>query len=160
MKDKILSLTIQNLKADGLRFSVDELAKELRISKKTIYKYFPSKEALAKEVFSTYFREVTKEILDYAKNNPKDHYGFLLRYADTFWTLEESLFNKFQLQESIRELAFSLHQELERTLSPYFMENESLRFILNSTLFGMEKAKLKQEDRVDVLQNLTKLWTL
>lgn len=41
MKNKIIEQSIENLKKDGLKFSVDSLAAQLVISKKTVYKYFP-----------------------------------------------------------------------------------------------------------------------
>ena len=46
MKNKIIEQSIENLKKDGLKFSVDSLAAQLGISKKTVYKYFPIKNRL------------------------------------------------------------------------------------------------------------------
>ena len=50
VEEKIINQTIQLFQAKGLKFTLDELASELRISKKTIYQYFPSKEAILNEV--------------------------------------------------------------------------------------------------------------
>lgn len=43
MKERIICESIESLRQEGLRFSVDTLAKRLNVSKKTIYKYFPNK---------------------------------------------------------------------------------------------------------------------
>lgn len=50
VEEKIINQTIQLFQAKGLKFTLDELASELSISKKTIYQYFPSKEAILNEV--------------------------------------------------------------------------------------------------------------
>lgn len=50
-KDKILQFTHQLFLAEGFyKTSMDEIARELQISKKTIYKYFPSKDGLLEDV--------------------------------------------------------------------------------------------------------------
>lgn len=63
MKDKIIRLTIEHLKKkEGLRFSVDTLASELKVSKKTIYKFFSTKEALAVAVHEKFYSEALGKI--------------------------------------------------------------------------------------------------
>ena len=47
MRDRIIRASIENLRREGLKFSVDTLTAQLKISKKTVYKYFPDKESLA-----------------------------------------------------------------------------------------------------------------
>ena len=58
VEEKIINQTIQLFQAKGLKFTLDELASELRISKKTIYQYFPSKEAILNEVVEYGFRRI------------------------------------------------------------------------------------------------------
>ena len=41
-----------------MRFSVDTLAERLNISKKTIYKFFPNKEALAFALYQKYYADI------------------------------------------------------------------------------------------------------
>ena len=81
--------------------------KGLRISKKTIYKYFPSKETLAKEVFSTYFRGSHGRFLDYGKNHPEDHYGFLLRSSTSGILIDLLVYPSFTLNYLLMGMAFS-----------------------------------------------------
>ena len=45
-KEEILEATINVFKLKGLRFTMDDIAKELSISKKTIYKVFDKKETM------------------------------------------------------------------------------------------------------------------
>ena len=50
-KDKIFNYTKNRFTSEGFyKISMDEIAAELRISKKTIYKYFPSKDMLVHEI--------------------------------------------------------------------------------------------------------------
>lgn len=53
MKDKIIKASIESLRQEGLRFSVDTLAEKLKISKKTIYKFLPDKESLAVALYES-----------------------------------------------------------------------------------------------------------
>ena len=59
VKEKIIDASIESLRQEGLRFSVDVLANRLRISKKTIYRIFHNKEALA---FALYEKGYAKRI--------------------------------------------------------------------------------------------------
>lgn len=54
MKEKILDAAARLIQQYGLKkFTVDEIAEELRISKKTIYQYFNSKDEIIREYFET-----------------------------------------------------------------------------------------------------------
>ena len=46
MRDKIIDATVEEFKQNGLKFTMNDLAKRLGISKKTIYTVFETKEAL------------------------------------------------------------------------------------------------------------------
>lgn len=60
-KEKILHFTRELFIKNGFyNTSMDEIAKELRMSKKTIYKHFPTKMALVEEVGQN-FRDTVKE---------------------------------------------------------------------------------------------------
>ena len=54
MKEKILATMAEKIEAYGLRkFTIDEIAKDLKISKKTVYKHFASKNIMIQEYFET-----------------------------------------------------------------------------------------------------------
>lgn len=78
MKDKIVQASIEGLRKDGLKFSVDLLANQLKISKKTIYKYFPDKEALSKTLYETYYLEASKQVKELLSQNTETSYKELL----------------------------------------------------------------------------------
>lgn len=62
-KEKILIAADKLFRENGLyKTSMDELAALLQISKKTIYKYFPSKENLIKEIIKYWLNASTKRI--------------------------------------------------------------------------------------------------
>lgn len=64
-KDKILNLTHELFITDGFyKTSMDEIARELQMSKKTIYKFFPSKEHLVEAVCDFRLDRVHKMISD------------------------------------------------------------------------------------------------
>lgn len=57
MREKIIEASIEALKKEGLKFSVDTLADGLKISKKTLYKFFPDKQALALALYEKYYTD-------------------------------------------------------------------------------------------------------
>lgn len=62
-KRKILKHSRNKFHNEGFyKISMDEIANELRISKKTIYKYFPSKEKLLEEICSDTSCEIMSKI--------------------------------------------------------------------------------------------------
>jgi len=62
-KDHILLQSSQIMMQDGVRsFTIDAFAKQLRISKKTIYKYFPTKEDLLIKSVEYFLNRIGKKI--------------------------------------------------------------------------------------------------
>ncbi|MDQ3019317.1 MAG: TetR/AcrR family transcriptional regulator [Bacteroidota bacterium] len=62
-KEKILKHSRNKFHKEGFyKISMDEIASELRVSKKTIYKYFPSKENLLEEICNGTSCEIIKNI--------------------------------------------------------------------------------------------------
>jgi len=62
-KEKILVFARDKFFKEGFhKTSMDELARELKMSKKTIYKHYPSKENLIEEVVDDLLREFSKKI--------------------------------------------------------------------------------------------------
>lgn len=69
MRERILDVAASKIEIYGLKkFTIDEIAIELKISKKTIYKYFRSKDEIVKEFFNEVIRtckENTVEAINY-----------------------------------------------------------------------------------------------
>jgi len=62
-KDKILKFAQQKFFAEGFyKTTMDEISRELQMSKKTIYKYFPSKEKLVEEITDEMLNDAQCEI--------------------------------------------------------------------------------------------------
>lgn len=62
-KQKIIDTATEVFLSEGFyRIPVDELAAKLKMSKKTIYKHFPSKDILVKEVALSFIRKLSRSI--------------------------------------------------------------------------------------------------
>ncbi|HHU37009.1 MAG TPA: TetR/AcrR family transcriptional regulator [Treponema sp.] len=61
LKKSILVESLEAFNQKGAKFTLDDLCKSLRISKKTIYTVFPGKEALLREMIDEGFRRVKEE---------------------------------------------------------------------------------------------------
>ena len=58
LREFILDTTIQLFKLKGLKFTMDELAKEMGISKKTIYRVFPDKKTMFYRMVDFFFDKI------------------------------------------------------------------------------------------------------
>ena len=94
MRDAILQASIESLRQEGLKFSVDTLSEKMKVSKKTIYKYFHDKESLAVALYEKYYSDVidqVKELLD--KDTVDSHRELLKLYFDSKVMTCSKIFN-------------------------------------------------------------------
>jgi AcrR family transcriptional regulator len=69
-KEKILEIARQKFFSDGfVKTSIDEIARDYHISKKTIYKYFKSKDELLNSVVKDFTSKVTEQIIEIMKSD-------------------------------------------------------------------------------------------
>jgi AcrR family transcriptional regulator len=69
-KDKIIKFAQQKFFAEGFyKTTMDEISHELQMSKKTIYKYFPSKEKLVEEITDEMLNDANCEIESIVDSN-------------------------------------------------------------------------------------------
>lgn len=69
MKNDIILATIAVFNEKGVKFTLDDIAKELSISKKSIYKYFNSKEEIINEVIDWLFDDIERQHYEILKRN-------------------------------------------------------------------------------------------
>ena len=97
MKDRIVQASIEGLRNEGLKFSVDLLANKLKISKKTIYKYFPNKEALSIALYETYYSDAVEQARELISKNTEESYKELLYiYFASNRITRKDIFNKYK----------------------------------------------------------------
>lgn len=102
MKDKIIQASIEGLRNEGLKFSIDLLANKLKISKKTVYKYFPDKQTLAIALYEAYYSDAAKQAEKLIGKNTKASYKELLcLYFDSKRMTHSDIFNKYKLNQRI-----------------------------------------------------------
>lgn len=102
MKEKIIQASIEGLRNEGLRFSVDLLANKLKISKKTVYKYFPDKETLSIALYETYYSDAARRAGELIGMNTAESYKELLYiYFDSKRMTRNDIFNKYKLNQTI-----------------------------------------------------------
>ena len=61
MRERIMDATLIEFSDKGIKFTMDDVAKRIRISKKTIYNFFKNKEVLLLETIDFGFAEVQKQ---------------------------------------------------------------------------------------------------
>ncbi|GKX67413.1 TetR/AcrR family transcriptional regulator [Inconstantimicrobium mannanitabidum] len=103
MTDVIMKVAAEKIQMYGLRkFTMDEIAAEIKVSKKTIYKYFNSKD----DIIAEYFREIVESDKNYTIE--------AIKKADS---LEEKLnsiiysYHKYKLPISVLDEAYKFYQD-------------------------------------------------
>lgn len=160
MKNEIIRESIISLRQEGLRFSIDTLADRLRISKKTVYKYFPDKETLALALYEKYFDDTAEQAEKLLEACGRSSRVALLRlYYDAKVMTRGEIFNKYKLNETIYAYVSERSNAFWETVSSAFSaasaeERKTLRIILDGTL---EKLCTVQENSEAVIERLADL---
>ncbi len=120
-KEKIIHFTQQKFFADGMsRVTMDQLAKEMRISKKTIYKHFPSKQDLAREIIFRTMGTVKKSISEIIEGK-----GSVVDKIDSITKIFFNLSIKFSDRwiSDLRAYNYTLWQEMDNFRVKAIREN-------------------------------------
>lgn len=158
MKEEIINCSILKLQKAGLRFSIDEVAASLKISKKTIYKYFPTKEDLAVEMYKTFYSGAIRR-METLKNVPFEKSAvseMLTVYFESHCMVRKEIFNKYALNESIRDLAVGNHNKIRVCIEKILpqKDREAFLIIVDGSL---QKLCEKEEYKNQVIDRLVAL---
>ena len=163
MQEAIIQASIESLRQEGLKFSVDTLSNKMKISKKTVYKYFPSKEALALALYEKYFSdavEQAKKLID--KNTEGSHRELLKIYFDSKVMTRSNIFNKYKLNQTVYAYTTRKTDSLWDILAMSFYgeksdtEKKSLRIIADGSFEKLCNLGLSPDDIIKSLVDL--LW--
>lgn len=160
MKNKIIKESIRSLQQEGLRFSVDTLAEKLKISKKTVYKYFPTKEALASAMYEQYYNDLKAEVHRLVQTGDPAAEELLRCYFDSAKMVRKEIFNKYSLNHVVGDYALQHHGDVWNTIRGYLCpemtetEAETYKLILDG---AFERAMGCDVDAVVLIGMLRKL---
>lgn len=161
MKDRIIQETISSLQKEGLKFSVDTLAERLKVSKKTIYKYFPNKEALALAVYKKFYLDVNQKIQALRDNRSSVlNTDLLCLYYETKKMTRSDVFNKFQLNDVILTFVEQQNKIVWKQITNAFILDAALNGtgVLKIIVDGaFEKLLDLHEDPAQVIKRLEML---
>lgn len=163
MRDRIIQESIASLRKEGLRFSIDTLAERLGISKKTIYKYFATKEALALALYQSYYADMQARAKQLAKKNAASaHVKLLKLYFDAKAMTSGDIFNKYKLNEALYAYTAQQNEQLwEIILASLRVDLSSadktaLRIIVDGSFEKLCQEKSAPDGVIDRMVNM--LW--
>jgi AcrR family transcriptional regulator len=100
-RQKIISYSQHKFFSEGFsRTTMDEISRELCISKNTLYKYFPNKDKLILEVFKSFIRETSVEvekIVSSDENAVQKFVNLIHTVTNKLIRLNDKLFKDLQL---------------------------------------------------------------
>ena len=149
MREKIIDATVEEFKQNGLKFTMNDLAKRLGISKKTIYTVFESKQAvlvysmqeeLEADVSLNVVQKLEKllcalpekysniglsRIYELAEKYPKP-YRHLMRSVNNGWEQAEQYLRKGMEEGLIRQVSIPVVMAMVKGTVICFMESDVL----------------------------------
>lgn len=141
MKEIIMKAASDKIQLYGLRkFTMDELAAELKVSKKTIYKYFKSKD----EIISEYFRE----IIETDKKSTIESVEKDALLIDKLNSIIYS-YHKYKLPSNILDEAYKFyHEEWEKVQELRNFKLKQVELILNR---AREEGLIKEDIQLNMV---------
>jgi len=145
VRKTILEYSMQYLERDGCKFSVDDMVKELNMSKRTFYRYFESKELLLMALIDILTEEVQATMKQHASNEKL--------------ATDEKLFRVLTIETNFEKLISYRHiAELEK----YYPEVYRYLLTRYELDWGVAELLLKQgmkegiyrEQNVDLIKSL------
>lgn len=104
MEEKIIKAVIHLFEKEGIKFTLDDLAEQEAISKKTIYKFFDNKEQLVERTVDYVFDDIARQhvvIISTDKPLLEKLREVLLVYPTVFQVTEQSMKKIIQFYPSI-----------------------------------------------------------
>lgn len=155
MREKIIEASIEALKKEGLKFSVDTLADGLKISKKTVYKFFPDKQALALALYEKYYTDTLGKVKALVRRDAVCKEALLLLYFDAKMMTRKEIFNKYALHEAVYAFTARQNDVLWSAVSASWdgsaEDKQTLRLIVDGTF---EKLCTQDVSPNDVIKRL------
>jgi AcrR family transcriptional regulator len=144
-EEVILDKSIVLLKKEGLNFSVDSLVSSLHISKKTVYRYYHSKEDLALALFKRAYQQFEDEI---TKKDPSLH-SLLVTYLKSLQFSRGDLFNRYSLNDQTKAYSDKLQDQLYISLCQVLVACDyakpvsikGFRLVLEGSLLEISKSQ-------------------
>ena len=116
------------------------MSDKMKISKKTVYKYFPDKQTLAVALYKKYYSDATAQaerLID--KNSEDSHRELLKLYFDSKVMTCSKIFNKYKLNQMIYAYTTKESDILWEVIAASFCaaktdeEKKALRIIVDGT---------------------------
>ncbi|TCP21866.1 TetR family transcriptional regulator [Scopulibacillus darangshiensis] len=100
IKNRIINAFIEEIQANGLKFSVDDLANRIGISKRTLYKYFSSKAEILDCIIDDTFQEIDEKAKAIIQNGqlsmPEKIKGVITTLPDHYELLDLKLLGQMK----------------------------------------------------------------
>lgn len=156
MKNIIIDASIELLQSEGLKFSIDMLAKKLKISKKTIYKYFIDKGSLAIALYETYYLEAINKAIKIINEN-EGIIKLLTLYYDSKKMVRDNIFNKYKLNDTIHNYALEQNNKLWNIIRKEFNYGNDIRYIIDGSFEKMINENVNNKTINNVIERIAEL---
>lgn len=159
IKERIIDASISALRKEGLKFSVDTLADDLGISKKTVYKFFPDKQALALALYEKYYDRAEERMRSEGSSAEFSGAAMLRIYFDAKTMTRAEIFNKYLLNAAVYGYVAERNDRLWRVAASRISRPrkvDTVRVIVDGAFEKLCESGNDPEDVIEILAEI--LW--
>jgi len=161
-ENHLYQLAIEQLRLSGIKFTVEDLCKVAKVSKKTFYVLYPTKGDFAKASYRYAFHQYEFVAEAYKKNpNKGTLYNLLTWVMDISMIVSEKTFNLYSMNVLLQEEANKKKEEIKQDFLSLLKETFQEEITSHPAFFySLEKtlASLSHEkEREPLLKDLTEI---
>lgn len=158
MKQRIIETTVEMLEKYGTQFTVNTLAEELGASKKTIYKYFESKEELAENVFNYICcnAEKNQDTISASDLTKREKLiKLMLEYIKILQISSNTLYGHYRLSDALYKKYVVVAENNWNKIASVFLlqDTDNYKFIID----GLTKNVYSKRDHTAIYQKCLQL---
>jgi len=155
IEDNLYKSAILLIRSRGIKFTVEELCKMVKISKKTFYITFPSKGDFALLVYKKAFNAFDKSLIN-GKGENLDM-DIFCSFSDLLTITNEKTFNLYSMTKTIKDYALEEFKKREIIFNEYlnqtkvgkkYLNNDAFIISIKATLFSIGP----KQDQLNLIQ--------
>ena len=160
MVEKILDEAEKLLFIKGVKFTVDDICSSLGISKKTVYRYFTSKNDLAKALYTRLFDRYMALLLLNPFDTYETKYDFIITYEKLLYVGSSDVLKMYSLDDDFMTLLDKYYEKI-RSLFVTKISHINLTLATNYAFPLMVESLLKtayqNNNHIEIIKSLIDL---
>lgn len=134
---------LRRIKESGVRFTVDDLCKDLKMSKKTFYVFFPTKGDFGMWIYKRAFELFTESYNQHPSFPSTEAKKLIRRYVDLLLITDPKVLNRYSLVERVKTFEETNMKEKRKDFKDYILSTSLKKFSSHSSFYPSLESALR-----------------